>query len=167
VRHDPVSFDVAYPREVIRQAAHAFRAYQVKRYGLLMVSACIINAVGLVLAVHFGAEPGLALNVVVFVVILGPSWLLYQYFLGPRLYEIKHQLILEPSGVVVVNQEAVHLPARRGSFVLRWSALSAVLESPAFFLLVLSPFSAYFVPRHGMPSAAYDAFHSKAVSRAA
>jgi hypothetical protein len=167
MRYDPVSFNVAYSREVVRQAAHAFRAYQVKRYGLLMVSACIINAVGLALAVRFGAEPGLVLNGVIFVVILGPSWLLYQYFLSPRLYEIKHQLILEPSGLVVVDPEAVHLPARRGIFVLRWSALSAVLETPAFFLLVLSPFSAYFVPRLGMPGPAYDVFHFKTVSRAA
>ena len=157
----PIAFEAVYSSENRRLAGRAFRDYQFKRYGLLMIAACVINAIGLAFVLWSGAKLGATVYFLVFVVAMGPLWLLYEYFLGPRMYEAKLGLVLAPAGQVIVGSEAVTLPGRRGDIVFPWSIVKVVVEKSDFFLLVLSPFSSYFVPRPGMPALAYDALHSK------
>jgi hypothetical protein len=126
-----------------------------------MIAACVINAIGLAFVFWSGARLGAIVYFLVFVVVIGPIWLLYEYLLGPRLYEAKLGLVLAPAGQVIVGSEAVTLPGQRGEIVFPWSIIKVVVEEADFFLLVLSPFSSYFVPRPGMPVPAYDTLHSK------
>jgi amino acid transporter len=81
-----ISFDAAFSAGTMRHAARLFRDYQFKRYGLLLVVACLVNALGLFLAVSFGLPLGGTFWLVAFVVVIGPIWLAYKYFLGPRLH---------------------------------------------------------------------------------
>jgi hypothetical protein len=155
------SFDATYSFDSFRQAGRAFRDYQFKRYGPLMIAACVINALGFAIALWLGAKFDLAMYFITFVVVISPVWLLYEYVLGPRMYELKLKMVLAASGRVTVGPEAVSLPGQRGEIIFPWSMIKVVVERPDFFLLVLSPFSSYFVPRAGMPAMAYEVLHPK------
>jgi YcxB-like protein len=155
------SFDAQYSGDAPRRAGEAFRDYQFKRYGLLMIAACVINAVALAFVLWSGAKLGTVLYFLIFVVVIGPIFLVKEYFVGPRIYEIKAKHILATSGRVTVGPESITLPGQRGEISFPWSIIKVVVERPNFFLLVLSPFSSYFVPRQGMPAEVYDLLHSK------
>ena len=75
----PLSFDAVYAPQTVSEAAHAFRDYQFKRYGLLFASACAINAAGLAVMHWSGAAHDAAFFGAVFAVVLGPIFMLYQY----------------------------------------------------------------------------------------
>lgn len=155
------SFDAHYSADSVRQAGYAFRDYQFKRYGLLMIAACVINAAALAFIVWSGAKLGATLYFIVFVVVIGPIFLTKEYFLGPRMYEFKISHILATGGRVTVSPEKITLPGQRGEISFPWSIIKVVVERPNFFLLILSPFSSYLVPRQEMPAEVYDLLRSK------
>ena len=84
------------------------------------------------------------------------------HFGPPRTFALKLRLLLAPTGRVTVGPNGVVLPIRARELLLPWSTVKTVLERPTLFLLVLSPLSAYFVPRLGMPTTVYEVLHSKA-----
>jgi hypothetical protein len=76
---------------------------------------------GLGLALWLGATVTDVLFVV-FVVVIGPVWLAYKYFLGPKLMAAKLRYVLAPVGRVTVSSSALILPTCQGSsFELPWS----------------------------------------------
>jgi YcxB-like protein len=158
----PVAFDAEYSPELIRQAARTFRDYLFKRYGPWLVAACIVNAIGLALSLRLGAETGAALTMVVFVVVLGPVWLLYEYFIGPSRYAARLKRVLPASGRMSVGSESVSLVVRGQEAAIPWSMVKVVVETHALFLLVLSPFAFAFVPKTGLPVEAYETLQSYA-----
>ncbi len=163
----PVTFDAEYSPELIEQAAHVFRDYLFRRYGAWLVAACVVNAAGLALSLQLGAETGAALAAVVFVVVLGPMWLLYKYFVGPSQYAARLRGVLPTSGRMSVGPESVSLMVRGQEAAIPWSMVKLVVETEALFLLVLSPFACAFVPRAGLPVEAYEALHKRSRPRAA
>ena len=105
----PVAFDAEYSPELIELAARTFRDYLLKRYGPWLIAACIVNAVGLALSLWLGAKTDAILAGVVFIVVLGPVWLLYKYFVGPTQYAARLKRFLPSHGRVSVGSEAVSL----------------------------------------------------------
>jgi hypothetical protein len=163
-----LSYEAVYSPVALRQAGYAFRDYQFKRYGQVLIAACVLNAAALAYAFWLGADRGAPLLIVAALVVLGPVWLLYKYFVGPRTYAMKLRLVLASTGQVAVSRDSIALPGRSTeAVVFPWSMVKVVLEQQSHFLLVLSPFSSYFVPRPGMPVAAYDILHSKSARSAA
>ena len=149
----PAIFEAHFSVESMQEAGVAFRDYLFKRYGLLLVAACAINATGLAFAVWVGAEPGPALYLTVFIVVLGPVWLLYNYFTGPHLQAHLLRRILAVRGNVSVGDDCVVLPGQDGREVsFAWSK-TKVVEHASIYLLVPSPFFVYYVPKLGMPAA--------------
>jgi hypothetical protein len=165
--HEPIAFTAEYTDELVQHAARSFRDYLFKRYGPLLIAACIVNALGLWLAHHFGAEVGVALLGVAFVVVLGPTWLLYEYLSIPSRYAVKLRRVLPPRSRVSLSVASVSLERQGQEAVLPWSLVKAVVETSAMFLLVVSPFAFTFVPRLGMPAAAYETLHARSRYRAA
>ena len=157
----PISFEASYSPESIREACFAFRDYRARKYGAVMIAACAINVLGLALVVWAGAKVDLALHFMIFVAAVGPLFVLYEHFVGPHKYCFKLGAVLAPAGNVSVGPETITLPGKRGEIVFPWAIVKAVVETPGHFLLILSPFSSYFVPRTGMPAAASDALRSK------
>src|SRR5260370_41694126 len=93
-----VTFDVVYSPEIATQAAETFRNYRWKRYGPLMVVACIVNAIGLAAALWLGAQPGAASTLfLIFTVVFVPLWLLYEHFVWPSRYVSSLVGVLPPS----------------------------------------------------------------------
>ena len=105
----PIVFTAEYTDELVQHAVRSFRDYLFKRYGPLLIAACIVNALGLWLAVHFGADAGVALLGVAFVVVLGPTWLLYKYFSIPSQYAAKLRRVLPPRSRVSLAAASVSL----------------------------------------------------------
>lgn len=163
----PIVFTADYSDDLVVQAARAFRDYQFKRYGPLLVAACAVNALGLWLALNFGAEAGVALAVVVFVVVLGPTWLLYKYFVAPSQYVARLRRVLPSQSRVSLAAASVSLRAQGQQVEVSWSAVKAVVETSALFLLVVSPFAFTVLPRLGMPVEAYEFLHARSRYRAA
>ena len=164
---EAVSYETTYSPELIALAARAFRDYQFRRYGRLLLACCIVNALGLGLALWFGSKLS-DLYLVVLIVAIGPIWLAYKYFLAPHTMAAKLCHVLAPAGRVTVSSSAVVLPARNGkSFELPWSMVRDVQEMEDFFLLVLSPLSAYLIPKLAMPTPALGALHARSRSNAA
>src|SRR3954470_2508105 len=98
-----MTFEVVYLPDIAAEVADTFRDYRFKRYGLLMIGACVINAIGLSAAVWFGARPGAASTLfILFLVIVGPVWLLYEHFIWPRRYVSRLLRLLPSPGRVSV-----------------------------------------------------------------
>jgi hypothetical protein len=163
----PIAFTAEYTDELVAHAASAFRDYLFKRYGLLLISACVINAIGLWMAVQLGAEASLALFLMACVVVLPATWFLYKYFSIPSQYAAKLRPLLPPRSRVSLALASVSLEINGREAEIPWSAVKAVVETSASFLLVLSPFAFTFVPRLGMPAAGYEALHARSRYRAA
>jgi hypothetical protein len=147
----PIMFTATYPEGLVRQAARAFRNYQFKRYGPLLIVACVVNALSPLLCLRLGVKPGVALNVVIFVALLGPTWLLYRYFVAPATHAASLRRVLPAQGSVSLSAASVSLEVRGKQVEVPWSAVKAVVETNTLFLLVLSPFAFTFLPRIGMP----------------
>ena len=131
-----VSFDVVYSPEAAAQAAHAFREYRFKRYGLLMVGACVVNALGFLAALWLGAQPGAAYMLFVMaVVIVGPIWLLYEHFVWPSRYVSRLLRLLPSPGRVSLTSESLSVETRKQDAVIQWSKIRRVLETSEAFLL--------------------------------
>lgn len=157
-----VSFDVIYSPEVAAQAAHTFRKYRFKRYGVLMIGACTVNALGLLAALWLGAQPGAAsLLFLVGVVVIGPVWLLYEHFVWPSRYVSRLLRLLPSPGRVSMTSESLSVQTRKKDAVIQWSKIKKIVETPEAFLLVLYPFAFLFIPKVGLPVEAYDALRSK------
>ena len=161
------AFAVEYSDDLVRQAAYAFRDYLFKRYGPLLVGACIVNAFGLWLALRFGAEAGFALAGVGFVVVLGPTWLLYQYFLSPKRYAVKLRRVLPPRSRVSLSAASLSLEMPGQAAVIPWSMVKAVVETGSLYLIVVSPFAFTFVPRLGMSVEAGESLRARSQYRVA
>ncbi len=163
----PIVFTAEYTDDLVQHAARSFRDYLFRRYGPLLIAACVINALGLGLALHLGAEASLALSGVVIVVVLGPTWLLYKYFSIPSQYAVKLRSALPTRGRVSLSAASVSLEVQGQEAVVPWSLVRAVVETSAVFLLVVSPFAVTFVPRVGLPAAAYETLRARSRYRAA
>lgn len=161
------AFEAEYSGELIEQAGRAFRDYLFRRYGPWLIAACLINAIGLALSVWLGAPPGPILWGVVFVVVVGPVWLLYEYFVEPHRYAARLKRVLPSRGRVSINSEAVSFLVRGQESKLPWSSVKVVVETQAFFLLIVSPFAFTFVPKSGLPVETYDTFRARSQARAA
>jgi hypothetical protein len=161
------TFDAEYSAELIEQAGHAFRDYLFRRYGPWLIAACVINAIALALCLWLGVEAGPLLWVIVFVVVIGPVWLAYEYFIEPHRYAAKLRRVLPSHGRVSVDAEAVLFVVNGKESKLPWSLVKVVVETQAFFLLVVSPFAFTFVPKSGLPGAAYDTLQAKSRAGAA
>jgi hypothetical protein len=133
----PIMFTATYPEGLVRQAARAFRNYQFKRYGPLLIVACVVNALSPLLCLRLGVKPGVALNVVIFV--------------APATHAASLRRVLPAQGSVSLSAASVSLEVRGKQVEVPWSAVKAVVETNTLFLLVLSPFAFTFLPRIGMP----------------
>ena len=157
-----ISFDVVYSHETAAHVAQKFRDYRFKRYGALMIIACVINALGLLAALWLGARPDAAsMLFLYFVVGIGPVWLLYEHFVWPSRYVSRLLRLLPSPGRVSLSSESVSVQTRKQDAVIQWSKIRTVLETPQAFLLVLYPFAFLFIPKANLPTEAYDAFRSK------
>ena len=163
----PIEFTAEYTDELVVRAARSFRDYLFKRYGPLLGAACVVNALGLWLAIRFGAVAGVALYSVAFVVVLGPTWLLYKYLSIPSQYASRLRRVLPSRSRVSLATATVSLETQGQQAVIPWSLVRAVVETSAMFLLVVSPFAFTFVPMLGMPAAAYATLHARSRYRAA
>jgi hypothetical protein len=163
----PPAFDAQYPPELFDQAARSFRDYLFRRYGPLLVAACVVNAIGLAVVLWFGVKSVVVLAGLVFIVVLGPAWLLYEYFLAPSRYAARLKHALPLSNRVTITSESLALTVRDREAAIPWTTIKAIVETQALFLLVLSPFAFAFVPRSGLPVEAYDTLHSRAQASAA
>jgi len=163
-----LTFEVVYSPEIAKRAAETFRNYRWKRYGLLMVTACIVNAIGLTVALWLGAQlSATATFFIVFVVAVGPLWLLYEQFVWPARYASRLVRVLPPSGRVSVGADAISVATRAKDAEIPWSKITKVLETQSAFILVLSPFHFVFVPRAGLPIEADGILHGKSHSKVA
>jgi hypothetical protein len=164
----PAHFEAEFPPESIETASKAFRDYLFRRYGVLLVGAFVINAAGLAVVYWSGAERGLMFGTLAFaLLVLFPVWFLYKYTVGPRLHAAALRQLLPSRGSVNLGKDFVVLPTRDGGTIeLSWSG-TKIVEHPSLFLLVRSPFMAYYVPKQGMPAAIEQIVQAKAARSAA
>jgi hypothetical protein len=109
----------------------------------------------------------LLLAPVILIVICGPIWLLYQYFLGPSRQAARLKEVLPPQRQFSIDPQTLWVITQGREIALPFSRMKAVVETDALFMLVLSPFSFSFVPSSGLPAAAYSLLHERAQSNAA
>ena len=164
---DLVAFDAQYSPAVIEQAALMFRDYRFRRYGRLLIGACIVNAVGFGFLLWLGAKPGPAFLFILFIVAGGPVWLAYEHFVFPgRLAGRLKRLLGQPMRVSIAK-EFICFVLHGREVAIPWSAVQVVLEAQTVFLLMRSPFIFLFVPKAGLPVEAYGILHARSRSRAA
>ena len=168
MKQPSAGFEAQFSPESMIAASLAFRDYLFKQYGRLLIVACLINAAGLAFVYWSGAERGLAFySLTLILLVLCPAWLLYKYFVGPRLQAARLQLMMPPRGNVSVNEDFVALPGKDGrDRHFPWSK-TKVIEHASLFLLVPSPFFVYYVPKFGMPAVLQELFQAKAARSAA
>jgi hypothetical protein len=164
---EPVAFDAEYSPALIEQAALMFRDYRFRRYGRLLMAACIVNAVGFGLLLWLGAKSGPAFLFVLFIVVGGPVWLLYEHFVVPDRLAARLKRLLPQPMRVWVGKESICFVLRGREVVVRWSAVEDVLEAQTLFLFMRSPFSFLVLPKAGLPAEAYGILHARSRSRAA
>jgi hypothetical protein len=167
-----IAFNARYSPELIEEATRTFRDYRFRRYGSTYFAACLINAVGLALALWFGAKGGAFESVVfiastaliVFVVVSGPVWLLYQYFLEPSRQAAVLRQLLPPQLPMSIGPTTLWITTAGREIAI---PVKVVVETNALFLVVLSPFAFALVPRSDLPREAFELLHGKAQPGAA
>lgn len=160
--NSPIKFDVVYSQEIAADAAHSFRDYRFKRYGRLMIAACIVNAIGLSTALWFGAQPRAVSTLFLYVLVIGsPMWLLYEHFVWPRRHVSRLLRLLPSPNRVSIGTESVSVTTQRGEAAIPWSRVKRVVETQSAFLLVLSPFLFLFIPLADVPVEAREALRGK------
>jgi len=162
----PAEFVVQYTPELIDQASITFRDYQFKRYGPTLIVACIVNAAVLAIGVWSGMKTDALLAFIALVVVIGPTWLLYKYFVAPRLYAASLKQVLPSSARMSIDTESVALVGRENA-TIPWALVRVVVETDDLFLLIVSPFAFTLIPRTGLPSDVYNILHAKSHSSAA
>lgn len=163
----PIVFTAQFADELMVQAAYAFRDYQFKRYGPLFITACIVNALGLWVVLRYGAEADVRLVAIVLLVILGPTWLVYKYFVAPSHLAAKLRRRFPSEMRVSMAFASVSFDVQGEQVEIPWSAVKAVVETSNLFLLVVSPFAFMFLPRISMPVEAQESLHARSRYRAA
>jgi hypothetical protein len=156
-----VTFDAEYSSELIAEASFTFRDYLFRRYGRWLMAACVVNAIGLALSIWLGSNADSVLTGISVIVVLGPIWLAYKYFVGPSRYAARLKAMLPASGRTSVGSESVALVVRGKEVAIPWTLVKVVLETEGLFLLVLSPLSFVFIPRRGLPTEVYETLHAK------
>ncbi len=163
-----VPFDAECSPALFDQAALMFRDYRFRRYGLLLIAACIVNAVGFGFLLWLGAKPsGPTFLLLVFLVVGGPLWLLYEHFVFPHRLAVRLQRLLGHPMRASVGKESVCFVLRGREVSIPWSKVRHVLESQTVFLLMLSPLTFIFLPKSGLPAEAYAIVHARSRSCAA
>jgi len=154
----PITFNARYSPELIDQATRAFRDYRFSRYGAIFVLACAANAVGLAAALWFSAKgnshlPIALLAPIVLLVVGGPLWLLYQYFIAPSRQAARLKASLPPQLRVSVGPTTLWFTFENREFAVPWTR-SKVFRTSTLVLFALSPFAFLFVPVSDLPSEA-------------
>jgi hypothetical protein len=156
------AFDIRYTPDLIDQATRVFRDYRFKRYGALLIAACVVNAVGFGLVVWLREERSLlALLLLAFVVAVGPAWLLYEYFISPRRFAARLKRMLPDSARVAFAKQSISFAFDDQKVAVPWHDVKAVVETETLFLLVVSPFTFLLLPKSGVPPAVNKALHAR------
>jgi hypothetical protein len=167
VTTQPVHFDAHYTGELIWEATHAFQRYRFGRYGKWLAAACVVNTIGFAFAFGLGGNSNAVLAAIAFFVVLAPVWLLYEHFIWPSRHAAKLGKLLPEHVRMTISSEALSAVLREQDAVIPWSIVTAVLETKAFFLLVISPFAFVLVPRSHLPREAYEVLQAKSGAGAA
>ena len=158
------TFEVKYSPESAVDAASRFQDDRFKRYGRLMIAACIINAIGVSAAIWLGARlEALSTLFLIVVVIVGPAWLLYERYVWPQRYASKLLRVLPATGRISISDESISIATVRGDAVIPWSRIGRVLEAQSAFVLVLTPFSFLFIPATDLPAEVGKGLRAKTV----
>lgn len=158
---DSLRFETRCPPELIESGSIAFRDYQFRRYGRRVLLCSAAGVLGLALLVRAGVSTSLILFPAT-LVFLGPVWVLYKFYIGPRTLAARLRRLLAPAGHMEVSPGSITLPVHGGqSLALGWSEVDVVLETHDVFVIVLSPVSAYCVAKPGMPTAIAEVFRRR------
>lgn len=164
---EAATFDAQYTPALIEDATRVFRDYRFKRYGALLIAACVVNALAFGFVAWQRAASGLTLFWLVFIVAAGPTWLLYEYFLAPSRFAARLKRALPSSTRVSFGRQSVSFLFGAQAVSVPWSDIKAVVETGTLFLLVVSPFTFVLLPRAGIPPAGYRALHARSQPTAA
>jgi hypothetical protein len=155
------AFDVRYTPVLIEHATRVFRDYRFKRYGALLIAACVLNALVMAFLVWLRADTSLARLLLVFVVAVGPVWLLYEYFVAPSRFAIRLKRALPDSARVSFAKQSISFAFDDQKVTVPWRDIKDVVEADTLFLLVISPFTFLLLPSAGIPPAASRALHAR------
>ncbi len=153
--------------EHVDEAVLLFRDYRARRYGLLLVGACVANALGFGLAFWLIPEPSAVLIPPALIAFLGPVWLCDEYFWRPARRAARIRRSLPPSVQVTLDATRIALIVEGKEASVRWQVVKAVIEGKGVCLLVLSPFTFLFFPSAALTQQARETLHAKAQIRSA
>jgi hypothetical protein len=162
---EQVVFNAEFSPELIDQAALSFREYRYARYGRLLIAASMINAAAFGLLLWLAPRPDPAFfSFFLFVVVFCPAWLFYRHFDGPRRRATMLKRVLPRSARVSVTAESVSYALQSREVTIPLSHTKAVIETQPLFLIVLTPFAFFFLPKSNIPAEAYEILHNRAQS---
>ena len=149
----PVQIEAAYDRELLEAAARCY----VKRFflgsGRWLLAACVVNVLGFVAALALGAELGLVMAWVAFIVAIGPLYCGYLLLVFPPKYASRATRLLAPTTRISLGESTVEFFAKDRASPVPWRVVKAVWDCPPGFLLVISQFVPMFIviPKNGLP----------------
>jgi len=165
---DAGEFEVTYTADIIDRAAESFvRRYLFARYGRRLALACIINAVGLSLAFWLGGNEPVVLSLLAAIVVLGPLWLFVFYWAYPQRFARRLKERLLPTAHFTISSQCVRVRTSAGSASVPWSRVQAVLEFPAYVIVVFAPLVFSVLPSAGLPPEALEVLRTKGLARVA
>ena len=163
-----IDFDAVYDDAMIEDAAKVFVRRQFRKYGWLLVLACIINIVGFALFVALGGRGGLAVAVGI-IAAVGPLYFPWAYNRLHHKLAASMKRALNPTARVSISSSTFTLSAKGQSFTRQWAHLKEVIETADYFLIVVNHIAFTFVPKKSAPEDALQLMHdlSRGSSRGA
>ncbi|OGA22386.1 MAG: hypothetical protein A3I02_06605 [Betaproteobacteria bacterium RIFCSPLOWO2_02_FULL_67_26] len=159
----PVHMEACYDQGLLEEAAKCYMRRFFEGRGRWLLAACVVNVLGFGAALALGAKFDLIMVWVAFVVVVGPLYCAYLYFLFPRRYASRVARFLAPTAHISFTESAFEFSAKDRVVTVPWSQIKAVWECPVGFLLVFSQFVPSFtvVPKNGLPTSTHEFLDAK------
>jgi len=159
----PIDFDSPFAPELLDQASTDFvRGFLFKRYGAWLVVACVVNLIGFALVLWLGGANAASMVFLAGIAVLGPVYLFWTYHFQSARIATRLKQYWVPAAHFSLGESAFSVTTSGGSASVPWSRVKALLEFPAYFMLVFSPFAFIVLPKASLPEEGYKVVREKA-----
>ncbi len=153
---DSVQYQASFPEALVDDAGRRFRDHVYRRmFGWTLATCTLIWLVGCIAGVLLLGWTGSTITLVVMLAVT-QTYYVANYFLRPRVIARRLLRAFGHGALVTLRPDGFDIEVGSSRMSRPWGRQRAILESDAYFLLVILPTIGLVLPRQGMPEQGVD-----------